>query len=66
MPPGSRRGACWCARRRGKRVAGVPAAAYGGYKDVNEAWIADRLAVGAWPAAAGTEGLAMPEELRAA
>ena len=25
---------------RGKRVAAVPAAAYGGYKDVSEAWAA--------------------------
>jgi DNA primase len=31
---------------RGKRVAGLPAAAYGGYKDVSEAWAAGMLAVG--------------------
>ena len=53
---------------RGKRVAGLPAAAYGGYKDVNEAWTAGVLAIGAWPAAAaaGAEGLAVPEDLREA
>jgi DNA primase len=38
---------------RGKRVAGLPAAAYGGWKDVSEAWVAGVLAVGSGPAAAG-------------
>jgi len=53
---------------RGKRVAALPAAAYGGYKDVNEAWMAGVLHIGAWPAAtaAGAEGLAVPEDLREA
>ena len=39
---------------RGKHVAVLPAVAYGGHKDVNEAWVAGTLAVGAWltPAAA--------------
>ena len=31
---------------RGKQVAAVPAAAYGGYKDVSEAWAAGVFAVG--------------------
>jgi len=53
---------------RGKGVAVLPAAAYGGHKDVNEAWIAGVLNIGAWPAAeaAGAEGLAVPEDLREA
>src|SRR5262245_50652630 len=33
---------------RGKRVAVLPAAAYGGHKDVNEAWVAGTLAVDPW------------------
>src|SRR5437773_1705847 len=51
---------------RGKRVAVLPAAAYGGYKDVNEAWAAGVLAVGVGPAAAtvGGEVLATPQHLR--
>jgi DNA primase len=51
---------------RGKRVAVLPAAAYGGYKDVNEAWAAGVLAVGVGPAVAATggEGLAIPPYLR--
>ena len=50
---------------RGKRVAVLPAAAYGGCKDVSEAWAAGVLAVGAGPAAApGGEALAVPEHLR--
>jgi Toprim domain-containing protein len=40
---------------RGKRVAGLPAAAYGGHKDVNEAWVAGALTVGDWPASAGED-----------
>src|SRR5215470_13195268 len=43
---------------RGKRVAVLPAAAYGGCKDVNDAWVTGVLAVGAGPAAApGAEAL---------
>jgi DNA primase len=51
---------------RGKRVAVLPAAAYGGYKDVNEAWAAGVLAVGVGPAVAATggKGLAIPPHLR--
>ncbi len=45
---------------RGKRVAGLPAAAYGGYKDASEAWAAGVLAVGAGPAVAGLGGAAAP------
>jgi Toprim-like len=49
---------------RGKQVAVLPAAAYGGYKDVNEAWTAGVLAVGAGPAAPGGEALAVPQHQR--
>jgi len=51
---------------RGKRVAMLPPEAYGGYKDVNAAWVAGTLAVSAWPAAAaeGSQRMARPEELR--
>src|SRR5207249_1496796 len=35
---------------RGKQVAVLPPEAYGGYKDVNEAWAAGVLQLGAWPA----------------
>jgi hypothetical protein len=49
---------------RGKRVAVLPTAAYGGYKDVNEAWAAGVLAVGGGPAATGGVGLAIPPHLR--
>ena len=51
---------------RGKRVAVLPPEAYGGYKDVNEAWVAGTLAVSAWPAAAADDStrMEMPEELR--
>jgi hypothetical protein len=51
---------------RGKAVAVLPAAAYSGHKDVNEAWAAGVLAVGAGPATAavGDEVLAMPQHLR--
>ena len=43
---------------RGKRVAVLAPAAYGGYKDMNEAWMAGVLTIGAWPTAeaAGAEG----------
>jgi hypothetical protein len=49
---------------RGKQVAVLAAAAYGGYKDVSAAWAAGVLEGGAGPAAAetGAEGLAVPEE----
>ncbi len=52
---------------RGKRVAGLPAAAYGGAKDASEAWGAGTLALGSGPAAAGMGGAAapaLPEELQ--
>jgi DNA primase len=53
---------------RGKRVAGLEPAAYGGWKDVSEAWTAGVLTVGAGraAAAAGGEALAVPEHLREA
>jgi hypothetical protein len=50
---------------RGKRVAVLPAAAYGGCKDVSDAWATGVLAVGTGPAAApGEEALAVPPHLR--
>src|SRR5262245_63415246 len=50
---------------RGKQVAVLPAAAYGGCKDVSDAWAMGVLAVGAGPAAAsGAEALAVPEHQR--
>jgi hypothetical protein len=51
---------------RGKQVAVLEPAAYGGHKDVSESWAAGVLAVGAWPAAAaaGGEVLAVPQNLR--
>jgi len=51
---------------RGKQVAVLPTAAYGGYKDVNEAWAAGVLAVGVGPAAAAAAGgvLAVPQHLQ--
>ena len=49
---------------RGKRVAGLPPEAYGGYKDVNEAWAAGVLVVRGGPAAVGGEVLAVPTHLR--
>jgi hypothetical protein len=46
---------------RGKRVAVLPTAAYGGCKDVSDAWAMGVLAVGAGPAVApGAEALAVP------
>jgi hypothetical protein len=50
---------------RGKQVAVLPAAAYGGHKDVNEAWVAGSLAVGAWstPAAAAGARPTIPADL---
>src|SRR5262249_7021202 len=50
---------------RGKHVAVLPAAAYGGCKDVSDAWATGVLAVGAGPAAApGAEALPVPEHQR--
>jgi len=54
-PPGRSSGASSPARRRGKRVAGLPAEAYGEHKDASAAWAAGVLVVdggpaaGAWP-----------------
>src|SRR5215813_6065771 len=49
----------------GKQVAVLPAAAYGGHKDVHEAWVAGTLAVGAWltPGAAAGVRSAVPAVL---
>jgi hypothetical protein len=51
---------------RGKRVAVLEPAAYGGHKDVSEAWGAGVLMVDVGPAAAATRGevLAIPKHLR--
>ena len=50
---------------RGKRVAVLPTAAYGGCKDVSDAWATGVLAAGAGPAAApGEEALAVPPHQR--
>jgi Toprim domain len=50
---------------RGKRVAVLPAAAYGGCKDVSDAWARGVLALGAGPAAApGAEALPVPAHQR--
>jgi len=50
---------------RGKRVAVLPAAAYGGCKDVSEAWATGVLAVGTGPAAApGGEVVAVRPQQR--
>jgi len=53
---------------RGKQVRVLPVAAYGGHKDVNEAWVAGIFAVGAWstPAEATGARLAVPEDLHEA
>src|SRR5712692_10598457 len=53
---------------RGKRVAVLEPAAYGGHKDVNEAWVAGTLAVGAGSTAAAAGGPmpVVPEDLREA
>jgi putative transposase len=48
---------------RGKRVAALEPAAYGGSKDVNEAWMAGVLHLGVWPAAIGAGPGAVPENL---
>jgi hypothetical protein len=50
-------------------VAVLPAAAYGGHKDVNEAWVARTLTVDTWltPAAAtGASARSDPEDLHEA
>jgi hypothetical protein len=53
------------AAMRGKRVGVLEPMAYGGYKDVNEAWMAGALTIGAGPAAVeGPQALEMPEDLR--
>ena len=51
---------------RGKRVAVLPPEVYGGYKDVNEAWMAGVLTVGKRPEAADerSEDLEVPEDLQ--
>jgi hypothetical protein len=50
---------------RGKQVAVLPAGAYGGCKDVSEAWATGVLAVGASPAAApGGKPLRVPQHQR--
>jgi Toprim domain-containing protein len=41
---------------RGKRVGVLPATAYGGHKDINEAWLAGTLAVHTWCTAAAEPG----------
>jgi Toprim domain len=53
---------------RGKRVAVLPPEAYGGQKDLNEAWVAGTLAVGAWstPAEAPGARLAVPGDFHEA
>jgi hypothetical protein len=48
---------------RGKRVAVLEPAVYGGCKDVNEAWMARVLHLGVWPAARGAAPGAVPENL---
>src|SRR5438067_5470185 len=50
---------------RGKGVAVLPAAAYGGHKDINEAWVAGSLAVDAWSTPAEETGarLAVPADI---
>jgi len=51
---------------RGKQVAVLPAAAYGGCKDASEAWVAGALTVGDWPASAGQSSprLQVPVDLQ--
>ncbi len=50
---------------RGKRVVVLPPEAYGGYKDVNEAWVAGVLTLGEGAVAlAGSQGQELPEDLR--
>jgi Toprim domain-containing protein len=50
---------------RGKGVEVLEPMAYGGYKDVNEAWIAGALTMGEGPVAIeGPKGLELPADLR--
>jgi len=53
---------------RGKRVAVLPAGAYGGCKDVSEAWGAGVLQIGTWTVAGRErpEGLESPKDLQEA
>ena len=53
---------------RRQQVAVLPAAAYGGHKDVNTAWVADSLAVDTWftPAEETGARLAVPADLHKA
>jgi DNA primase len=53
---------------RGKQVAVLPATAYGGHKDVNEAWVAGTLTVDPWctPAAEPAARCAVPADLHEA
>jgi len=53
---------------RGKQVAGLPAAAYGGHKDASAAWIAGALTIGGGPAVGidRPAGWAPHEDLREA
>ena len=46
---------------RGKQVAALPATAYGGCKDVGEAWAAGGLHLGVWPTARDAEPGAVPD-----
>jgi hypothetical protein len=46
---------------RGKRVAGLPAAAYAGWKDASEESVAGALTVGGWQTTLRGEELAVPE-----
>ena len=66
-PPANSSGGSSPARRRceGSASPCCRQEAYGGQKDVNEAWAAGVLAVGTMPAAAATggEGLAVPQHL---
>ncbi len=51
---------------RGKRVAVLPPAAYGGHTDANEAWVAGVLTLSGTPpaGATGAAALAVPEGYR--
>lgn len=50
---------------RGKRVTVLEPTAYGGYKDVNAAWMAGALTIGEGPVAlADPTGLELPADLR--
>jgi hypothetical protein len=53
---------------RGKQVSVLPVAAYGGHKDINEAWVAGTLAVHTWCTAAAEPGArrAVPADLHEA